>query len=114
MKQVRKKSFRILATSFDYRPRLGGVATCAYEVCRALSRMDGVELKILAPISPGSEEFDLKSGVNTVRKKVFTSSARSVPVLTAQLSEEIARFKPDVVLNFLWFPGGVSAYFSPV
>ncbi|MCM2322546.1 MAG: glycosyltransferase family 4 protein [Oligoflexia bacterium] len=106
--------FRILATAFDYRPRLGGVATLAYELVRALGRIEGVEVRLIAPEGPGAAEFDRDSGIATSRVRLPQAALAPVP-LSARLTRELLSWRPSAVLNLLWLPEGVASFLaSPV
>ncbi|MCM2280121.1 MAG: glycosyltransferase family 4 protein [Oligoflexia bacterium] len=100
--------FRILATSFDYRPRLGGVATLAHELLRALGGSHGVEVRLIAPRLPGGEGFDRGSGVATRRVPLPKAALAPVP-LAASLGRELLTWRPDALLNLLWLPEGVAS-----
>lgn len=101
---------KILATSFDYRPNLGGVATCAYEMSRTLASLPGVELRMLAPESAQRE----KSNVDVVTYRVPSLKVRgrawlALPQMIWSFRKEINTFKPDVLLHFIWHPDAFAA-----
>ena len=52
------RPLKILVTAYDYRPGLGGIATCGYELARALAAEPGVQVRLLAPRCEGDEAFD--------------------------------------------------------
>ena len=97
---------KILAFSYDYRPATGGIATCAYELLRALARIPGVEVRLIAPAASGGETFDQRSGVHTRRIALSCRPEYAAFQAVRELRREYAAFTPDVVLNFLWLPDG--------
>lgn len=103
---------RLLVTAFDYRPKLGGVATCAYELASTLSRTPGITLRLLAPAQSGDRDFDAAAPFETVRIKLPKSAIGTILPLSLHLRAEIARFKPDAVINLLWHPCGVATLLS--
>jgi phosphatidylinositol alpha-1,6-mannosyltransferase len=107
-----KRPLRLLMTAFDYRPRLGGVATFGYEVARALSSFPEAEVRILAPAAEGAAEFDRTSGVATMRRNWPAGSVEAIPVIARDLARETRDWKPDAVLNLLWLPDGAANWFS--
>ncbi|HKY32191.1 MAG TPA: glycosyltransferase family 4 protein [Candidatus Polarisedimenticolia bacterium] len=100
---------RLLVVSYDYRPRLGGVATCAYELSRGLSGLPGVTLRLLAPSMPGAEAFDAHGHFETGRRPLPAIAVRAIPPLARWIRAEARRFRPDAVLCLLWHPCGIAA-----
>lgn len=100
---------RILATAYDYRPRLGGIATFAFELLLALEKIKGVSVQLIAPDAPEGAEFDRQSGVPTRRVKLSKQPSLAAGQLIAPLLREIHTFRPTHILNFLWFPESVAA-----
>jgi phosphatidylinositol alpha-1,6-mannosyltransferase len=103
---------KILTTCYDYRPHLGGVATFSHELTRALAREPGVEVLNIAPRASGDAEFDASSGVPTLRIQAPPRATRAVLPFSRALCSESLRFKPDVILNTLWMPGGAASLLS--
>jgi len=103
--------FRLLIISFDFRPHLGGVATCAYELACALSKQD-IEVKVVAPYSDGGEQFDQHNFFKTKRVKLPPSAIRSVFRLKKTIENEIDYFQPAAILNLLWMPDGLATFLS--
>lgn len=101
---------RVLATAYDYRPRLGGVATCAFELLTALSRQPGVELRLIAKAGPDDLAFDRASKIPTRRVRLPGEAVLGIPVLMSEISRELLTWKPDCVLNFLWLPCGAATW----
>jgi phosphatidylinositol alpha-1,6-mannosyltransferase len=99
---------RLLITSFDYRPRLGGVATCAFELSRALASQPGVEIRVLAPAAPGDAEFDHHGRFTTLRSKLPGSATAAILPMALWIAREVRSWRPDAVLNLLWHPCGVA------
>lgn len=106
------RPLRILATSYDYRPRLGGVATLSFELLKAMRGFEGVEVRLLAPEHPKAAEFDATSGIETVRLALPAVAARSVLPLAGAITREAIRRRPDAVLNLLWLPDGAASLLS--
>ena len=104
------KPIKLLATAYDYRPKIGGIATCAFELSRALSRIEGIDLKLLAPVAPGAIEFDAHGLYPTQRIELSARPEIATFQLAASLRTEVRAWKPDAVLNFLWLPEAAAAY----
>lgn len=108
-------SLRILASSCDYRPRLGGIATCTYELCRALSRQPGVELRLLAPrTAPGKGDdprrdlaIDQQNTFMTARVPFRATAGASVLPLALETSRQLREFRPHALLDLVWNPSSV-------
>jgi phosphatidylinositol alpha-1,6-mannosyltransferase len=107
---------RILTTAYDYRPRLGGVATCAYELGVAISRIPGIELRMLARSCEGggAEQVDRESGIPTRRIELPDSSPLAALAMARALRQERRDWAPDAILNTLWLPGGVASRASGI
>ncbi|MBK9295063.1 MAG: glycosyltransferase family 4 protein [Oligoflexia bacterium] len=106
------KELKVLVTAYDYRPHVGGVATCAYETIQALSRINGVKVKLITYKQLSDEIFDSKSNFETLRFNMSRRSYIAVFQLIKILNKEINIFKPHVILNFLWNPSAVAAFLS--
>jgi phosphatidyl-myo-inositol dimannoside synthase len=104
-------TLKILVTAYDYRPMTGGVATCAFELSKALSRAEGVSLRLLAPEMPGADEFDGHGFYPSTRVPLSKRSEVAALQLIRPLAREIRDWGPDAVLSFLWLPEAVSASF---
>ena len=106
---------RLLVLAYDFRPKLGGIATCAAELTRALALRDDVEVRVLAPASEdGSRDgaFD-KTVAYSVRRVPLSARPELASLqLGFTLASEIRSYRPDAVLGFLWLPEGASAYFA--
>jgi phosphatidylinositol alpha-1,6-mannosyltransferase len=94
-------------TAYDYRPRLGGVATCAFELARHLSA-EGVSVRVLAPRMPGDEAFDRHGRFETARRRLPSSALKAIVPLARWLREESIAWRPHAMLATLWHPDGVA------
>ncbi|MEK6579741.1 MAG: glycosyltransferase family 4 protein [Bdellovibrionota bacterium] len=99
------QELRILATSYDYRPRLGGIATFSYEVVHALREIPGVRVKLIAPIVKGWNEEEK----DTLRLDLPSEAMQSIVPISIAVSREIISFSPHVILHFLWHPCGAAS-----
>lgn len=97
-------------TAYDYRPRLGGVATFAHELLRASARDPDVEIRLVARASDGDSQFDANSGVDTVRVKLPSSTALASLVLAWHLRREMRDFEPHATVHLLWLPEGLASF----
>lgn len=104
------RKLRVLASAFDYRPRRGGIATCAYELCRAMSALPGVDLRLLAPSARGDAEFDRHGAFETARVRLPATAFAAIPALTARTAAQLQIFRPDAILDFLWVPSSVASW----
>lgn len=107
-------TIKILILAFDYRPRLGGVATCSFELAQALSRLPDVEVKVLAP-SYATHEQSTSDGNNNFSCDRINLPARAwlaVIPLTLRLINLKRKFKPDAVISMLWFPEGLANFLA--
>ena len=103
--------FRLLIISFDFRPQLGGVATCAYELACALSKQN-IEVKVVAPYRDGVEQFDQHHFFKTKRVKLPSSALKSIFKLKKEIENEIDTFQPMAILDLLWMPDGLATFFA--
>lgn len=108
----RRSKIRILATSFDYRPRLGGIATLSYELVKAMAAREDVTLKVLAPAMEGSEKFDTLLGIETLRVPLPKTARNALVPLSAAIARETLAWSPDVILNFHWMPDASASLLS--
>jgi phosphatidylinositol alpha-1,6-mannosyltransferase len=105
---------RILATGYDYRPQVGGVATCAFETMKALSQRPGIELLCLARDQAGAQEFDRHGYFQTKRISLSSNSTQATLTLAAHVAKQVLHHKPDAILNFLWLPCGLASHLGRV
>jgi phosphatidylinositol alpha-1,6-mannosyltransferase len=106
------KSIKILLVAFDYRPRLGGVATCSFELAQSLSKLPEVEVKVLAPLCSNSHKF-YKSGNYSCERITLPQNAwMALLPLTYQLIKLKKSYGPDAVISMLWFPEGLANLLS--
>lgn len=104
---------KILIVSFDYRPRLGGVATCAHEVARALSRHSAAEVRLIAAASESAErdrQFDRHGEFLTRRISLPRTAALAVPKLSAAIAKESISWRPHAIVCMLWMPDGLATW----
>lgn len=106
------KTIKILLVAYDYRPRLGGVATCSYELAHALSLLPNVHVKVLAPAYNGKGlSFDGEN-LSCDRLELPESAWLAVLPLALQLIKYKRLYKPDAVISMLWFPEGLANFIS--
>lgn len=103
---------KILIISYDYRPMVGGVATCAFELAQALNNLEQVEVKVLAPKMEGDHEFDQQANFKTIRVPLNKRAITSIFKLRSKINKEIKEFRPNAIINMLWMPDGVSTYLA--
>jgi len=104
---------RVLVVAYDYRPNLGGVASCGYELAMAMSRAPGMKIKVLARSMAESEVFDSHGLFETQRMPLSGKSWRAALQLIPLLNKEIKSWRPDAILSLLWLPEGLSTFLSP-
>ncbi|NNK13885.1 MAG: glycosyltransferase family 4 protein [Desulfofustis sp.] len=102
-------AFKILLTSIDFRPKLGGVATCSYELAKALHEIPGVEVEFLAPEISGHEEFD-QTCPFPVHRAQLPDSFKAVLPLSLKILAVCYRSRPNLVINMLWLPCGFATF----
>ena len=105
-------TLKLLLTSFDYRPRLGGVATCSYETAKALSRFSDVQIRFMSPRGTSrdaDEGFDSHHLFETKRVLLPSTAAAAIVPWAARIATETLLWQPDAILNFLWMPCGVAS-----
>jgi phosphatidyl-myo-inositol dimannoside synthase len=107
---MNKSSLKILLVSVDYRPSLGGIATCSYEVSRALSQFPGAEVKVLTLKHPNGDEFDAHGYFQTSRFKGKSHGIFGVLKLSLEVLKVILTWKPHAIVHFLWLPEGVATW----
>lgn len=107
-----KMTLKLLVDAYDYRPRLGGVATCGYELCKSLSQNFDIDLRVIAPRSSGDTAFDQQNKFETIRLPLSATAYKAMPALTYHLFRQVLQWKPHATLHMLWFPSGLSAFFN--
>lgn len=102
---------KILVVSYDFPPRMGGIATCADKLATTFAKQDGTVVKVIAP-SGNHELFDSTRSYQTSR--LFGSSIPKVSFFTFLLTiiYELAIWQPTIVINLLWFPDGLSTWLA--
>lgn len=110
--ESRFKSVRLLAVAYDYRPRMGGLATLSFELLRALSAYPDIKIRLLTPQAAGAEGFDVQSPIETVRVSVPQSVTGVAFTFARFISKEIRQWKPDCILLFLWIPDGLGSFLA--
>ena len=101
---------KILIVASDYRPALGGIATYAFELARAMAQL--AEVRVLAPSRPGSGEYDSGQKFTTIRVPLPSGSISAIAPLSAAITYQAATWRPDVILCFLWLPDGAATYLA--
>ncbi len=111
--------FRVLILAYDYRPKLGGVASATFELAKALSQKESVEVSVLAPCSRGfgnaaqrDRDFDAHSYFSTKRVRIPRNDFLAVGALAVHLFWRSLRWRPQVVISSLWLPCGVAAWLA--
>jgi phosphatidylinositol alpha-1,6-mannosyltransferase len=100
---------RILATCFDFRPELGGIATVGHKLVEALERREGVTVRVLAPARDGTSSFDSAVGLDIRRIPAGSTPLASLLPFLCAIRRELRQWKPDLVLCLLWLPDGAAA-----
>lgn len=100
----------LLITTFDYRPRLGGVATCTYELARGLT--EHFKVIILAPSFPGDEVFDAQQPFKTIRISLPSSSTKAVFPIARAIRKAYEKYSLDAILCTTWQPSATAAYLN--
>lgn len=104
------KPLKLILTSFDYLPRVGGVATCASELAKALAEFDNVEIRVLAP---KLNDLPIASLVATRKLNLPKTALVAAPFLAGEIRREIREYQPHALLSMLWMPDGLAASFAP-
>lgn len=97
---------KILLSSFDYPPRLGGVAKCSSALKTALQTLPNTQVQVCAPqqiTEIPSERPDFAYAYNERPELAFFS------ILIAK-HRALKEWKPEIVLDLLWFPDGLASY----
>jgi len=115
------KKLKILALSYDFRPKLGGVATFASEILLALHESQQAEITLItaaaavSPTNKAPQEVDADClPFPVTRVRVPQSAYRAIPMFARRISKEVLRDRPDLILCFLWMPDGVAAYLNQI
>lgn len=103
---------RLLATSYDYGPMTGGIASCASGLLRAVSERDDVELRLLAPKMPGDQAYDALAAFPTSRILASSRSEIAIAQMARAIAREIRSWRPDAMLHFLWLPEAAGAFLA--
>jgi phosphatidyl-myo-inositol dimannoside synthase len=98
-------SRKILISSFDYPPRLGGVAKCSFELAKAFQDTQ-LEVRVLAPQNKNSVQSKLQE------IWVKCSDRPEIAIFPLFLAKRrlYKEWKPDWVLDTLWLPDGIVSY----
>ena len=107
--RVWSMAFKILLTSIDFRPQLGGVATCSYELAKALHEIPDVEIEFLAPEMHGHKEFD-QTCPFPVHRAPLPGSFKAVLPLALKILVVCWSSRPNLVINMLWLPCGFATF----
>jgi phosphatidylinositol alpha-1,6-mannosyltransferase len=108
------KKIKILLLAFDYRPKLGGVATCSFELANALSKLPHVEVKVLAPAYTSNDKFFQNDNYSCERIPLPKGAWTAVIPLTYYLLKFKDSYRPDAIISMLWFPEGLANVLSAV
>lgn len=100
----------LLIVTFDYRPQLGGVATCTFQLARHLSSHCSVI--VLAPESENSKEFDDKQNFKTIRVKSSKKSFLAISNFAKKIIEICKTENPSAILSTTWNPSAVACWIS--
>ncbi len=108
---------KILLSSYDYPPRIGGVAKCSHALKEALNERKDTTIKVCAPQhseSSNCEKIPLESYLTKIRPDyTYPYSARPEWAFFSLLLSKhraIREWRPDFVLDLLWFPDGLASY----
>jgi len=89
------------------------VATCGFEMARAMASMPGVEVRVLAPLRAASDlEYDRHGWFTTVRRRLPLTATRSILPLAIQETREALAWRASAILNTLWQPDGAASLMS--
>ncbi len=96
-------SKKILLSSFDYPPRLGGVAKCSYALGTALNSIPEIEVRICSPAQPRANATDYSYHPTEHPElgllRIFWEKRRA-----------FKEWQPDHVIDMIWFPDGLATY----
>ncbi len=105
---------RLLITAYDYRPRLGGVSTCGFNLSHALARQPELEVKVIAPALPPASEWRDPTDLLTDRVRVPAHATLAVPALRRALKAQMQTWKPDAILHLNWYPQAIASLGLPI
>ena len=107
------RKIKILISSYDYKPRVGGISTVTFELAKALQALPNVEIRLLAP-SSGSTELDQSMDQHgffeTMRIPLPKRSERAVWGISKAIRREARIWSPDAILNLMWLPCGLASW----
>lgn len=102
---------KILIVSYDFAPRLGGVATCALEICRALSDAPNVEVRVIAPAG-NHFDCDRVQKFKILRVPFSLGPRLAILTFTARIFLEILYWRPNAIVDLLWLPDGLATFLA--
>ena len=100
----------LLIVTFDYRPQLGGVATCTYELAKALNKH--FKVIVIAPEHIHAKNFDEKQDFVTHRLPLPSSSGASILPAAKSIYHLIKEYPPIGILCTTWSPSAISTYLA--
>lgn len=109
---MKPRAQKILVVSYDFPPRLGGVATCAHKLCQALDDRPDIELRVIAPRHEGYEAFDAAQSFRVVRAPFCRRPRWASLGFTARVIWEVVRWRPTAMVCMLWFPDGLASFLA--
>jgi len=105
----------ILILSFDFPPKLGGVANCAYNVAKELSSNHKNKVLVIArkleAIPKENDDKILPENFNLKRVYLPKVALFTVPFFMYHILISIFSFRPSKILSMLWMPSGLSIFF---
>lgn len=99
----------ILIVSYDYRPRLGGVATCSYQLAKALNQIEGINIHLLTGKTEGDLLFDQAQDFKVTRAELPKSAFKAIIPIYKEIKRITRSSKIDLIINMLWMPSGISS-----
>ncbi|MBI3534716.1 MAG: glycosyltransferase family 4 protein [Deltaproteobacteria bacterium] len=102
--------YKILSTAFDYRPRLGGIATLSYELFKEMGKIPGVQIKLIAPEQKNAELFDVKSSIDTLRISISPQIPKAVLQFSRAIAYEALHWEPCCIFHTVWIPDAISSW----
>ncbi len=97
----------ITILSYDFRPSLGGVATCAFEFAEALNQLENMNVTVVAPYQKGCEVIDIKSSFKTIRLKLPQKAFLAIGPICFALLRLNRKLQTDAYISMLWMPSGI-------
>jgi len=108
---------KILLSSYDFPPRLGGVAKCGQALKVALDENKDTTVRVCAPLHSEhlhSEQLSSEKRATISLPDYFYSYSHrpELAFFSLLLSKHraIKKWRPDFVLDLLWFPDGLASY----